>query len=107
MALLRASDTSADGALGFLAAARALLPVPAGVVLQQPVPAIMARRADRHHAQMLVESAQRAKLQAFLDDWVPRVDELPAPRALRWALDVDPLGRASDRALRLDLRTPR
>jgi hypothetical protein len=40
---------------------------------------------------MLVESAQRGTLQAFLDDWVPRVAELQAPRSLRWALDVDPL----------------
>jgi len=91
MTLLRASDTSAGGALHFLKSARELVAPPKGVILQQPVPANMARRADRHHAQMLVESAQRGLLQAFLDDWVPRLSDLPAPRSLRWALDVDPL----------------
>jgi primosomal protein N' (replication factor Y) len=91
MALLRASDVTPDGAIQFLGAARELLALPAGVVLQPPVPATMARRADRHHAQLLVESPQRALLQRFLSDWVPRLEEVPAPRTLRWALDVDPL----------------
>jgi len=91
MALLRASDTAATGAMHFLSAARDLLNPPAGVVLQPPVPATMARRADRHHAQMLVESSNRTSLQGFLDDWAPRVAELPAARTLRWVLDVDPL----------------
>jgi primosomal protein N' (replication factor Y) len=61
------------------------------VVLRGPVPAAMMRRADRHHAQLLVESAQRGLLQRFLAEWVPQVAALPARRSLRWALDVDPL----------------
>jgi primosomal protein N' (replication factor Y) len=89
--LLRASDTTAAGAMGFLNAARTLVAAPAGIVLQPPVPASMARRADRHHAQMLVESASRTRLQQFLSDWVPRLADLPSSRSLRWALDVDPL----------------
>jgi primosomal protein N' (replication factor Y) len=91
MALLRASDTTAAGALRFLDAARTVLAAPAGVVLQPPVPASLARRADRYHAQLLVESPSRGLLQGFLTDWVPRLEELPATRSLRWALDVDPL----------------
>jgi primosomal protein N' (replication factor Y) len=91
MALLRASETAAAGAMQFLAGARVLLAAPAGVVLQPPVPATLARRADRFHAQMLVESPSRSLLQGFLDDWVPRLAAVPASRSLRWALDVDPL----------------
>jgi primosomal protein N' (replication factor Y) len=91
MALLRASDTTAGRVMEFLQAARTLLPPPAGVVLQPPVPASLARRADRHHAQLLVESANRSLLQGFLADWVPRLADLPGARSLRWALDVDPL----------------
>jgi primosomal protein N' (replication factor Y) len=68
-----------------------LLAPPAGVVLQPPVPASMARRAGRHHAQMLIESPSRSRLQGFLDEWVPHLGGLPAKRSLRWALDVDPL----------------
>jgi primosomal protein N' (replication factor Y) len=91
LALLRANDTSADGASRFLELARDLAQPPAGVALLGPVPAAMFRRADRHHAQLLVESAQRGLLQRFLDGWVPQLSTLQAPRSLRWALDVDPL----------------
>ncbi|HXS30343.1 MAG TPA: hypothetical protein VN755_05875 [Steroidobacteraceae bacterium] len=51
----------------------------------------MSKRADRYHAQLLVESAQRTRLQRFLAEWVPAVEAMAAPRSLRWALDVDPL----------------
>jgi primosomal protein N' (replication factor Y) len=91
LAVLRASDTSADGALRFLRAARETMPVPGGVLLRGPVPAAMHRRADRYHALLLVERRQRARLQEFLHGWVPAVEALRKPHSLRWALDVDPL----------------
>jgi primosomal protein N' (replication factor Y) len=91
MALLRASDTAPDGAARFLRAARELLAPPSTVALRGPVPAAMTRRAGRHHAQLLVESPQRAALQRFLGEWVPRLSGIDTPRSLRWALDVDPL----------------
>jgi primosomal protein N' (replication factor Y) len=91
LALLRASAPRADVALRFLRDAAALLPPPPGVQLQGPVPAAMSRRADRHHAQLLIESPQRRGLQAFLAKWIPRVEALPLRGDLRWALDVDPL----------------
>jgi len=91
LAVLRASDTSADGALHFLRAARDIAPVPSVVLLRGPVPAAMSRRADRYHAQLLIESRQRTRLQEFLRGWVPAVETLRKPHSLRWALDVDPL----------------
>ncbi len=91
LALLRASDTSPEGAGQFLEQAANLLEPPADVKLLGPVPAAMMRRAGRHHAQLLVESASRAHLQQFLSAWVPRLSALQARRSLRWALDVDPL----------------
>jgi primosomal protein N' (replication factor Y) len=51
----------------------------------------MARRADRHHAQVLLESADRTSLHRFLQEWVPIIETLPTARRVRWALDVDPL----------------
>jgi hypothetical protein len=30
-------------------------------------------------------------MQRFLQQWLPQVEQLEAGRALRWALDVDPL----------------
>ena len=56
-----------------------------------PVPAAMAKRAGRYHAQLLVESDDRSALQSFLDAWVSAVELLPSARRVRWALDVDPL----------------
>jgi primosomal protein N' (replication factor Y) len=41
-------------------------------------------------AQLLVQSASRARLQAFLEQWRPRVAAL-GERRVRWCLDVDPL----------------
>jgi primosomal protein N' (replication factor Y) (superfamily II helicase) len=51
----------------------------------------MTRRADRYHAQLLIESDQRTRLQRFLSEWIPKVEALPARGKLRWVLDVDPL----------------
>ena len=91
LALLRASDPQPEEALRFLKAARLLATPPAGVALRGPVPAAMVRKADRYYAQLMVECAQRTRLQAFLAGWVPAVETLERSRSLRWVLDVDPL----------------
>jgi primosomal protein N' (replication factor Y) len=91
LALLRASATSEAPALAFLRAARdCAMPVPQGRLLG-PVNSAMARRAGRHHAQLLIEHAERGGLHQFLDRWLPAVERLPEARRVRWALDVDPL----------------
>jgi primosomal protein N' (replication factor Y) (superfamily II helicase) len=94
LALLRASSPAALPALDFLNAARAdadaLQAAARGVQLLGPVAAAMARRADRHHAQLLIECAERGRLQEFLRSWVARVETLPEAARVRWALDVDP-----------------
>ncbi|HEV8017656.1 MAG TPA: primosomal protein N' [Steroidobacteraceae bacterium] len=92
LAALRDSARTADAALAFLAEARALARrPPAGVRLLGPVPAAMAKRAGRYHAQLLVESRERSQLHGFLDGWLPQVEQLRSVRTLRWSLDVDPL----------------
>jgi primosomal protein N' (replication factor Y) len=92
LAALRDSARSADAALEFLAQARRLASHPhGGVRLLGPVPAAMAKRAGRYHAQLLIESRERRALHAFLDEWLPEVEQLKSARAVRWSLDVDPL----------------
>ncbi len=91
LAALRDSARTAEAALAFLREARALARPPREVRLLGPVPAAMARRAGRHHAQLLIESADRARLHAFLEGWLPQLAELKSARAVRWSLDVDPL----------------
>ena len=78
-------------ALAFLTEARRQAGQAVGVDLRGPVPAAMVRKAGRHHAQLLIESGDRPALQRFLTAWLPLVEQLPAARGLRWALDVDPL----------------
>ena len=92
LAALRDSARTAEAAHAFLAEARGLARhLPAGARLLGPVPAAMHKRAGRYHAQLLIESRERRALHAFLDDWLPEVEQLKSARAVRWSLDVDPL----------------
>jgi primosomal protein N' (replication factor Y) len=92
LAALRASGATREAALGFLTEARAAAESPPrGVRLLGPVPAAMAKRAGRYHAQLLIESRERPPLHQFLDSWLPGVEALKSAQRVRWALDVDPL----------------
>ncbi len=91
LAAVRDSATTAAAALEFLTQARELAQPPRVVKVLGPVPAAMAKRAGRHHAQLLVESRDRANLHRFLEGWLPEVEQLPSARRVRWALDVDPI----------------
>ena len=91
LALVRASARDATQALDFLRRARERAGPEPAVRLLGPVPASMARRAGRHHAQLLIEHPERSALHSFLNGWLPEVEHLPESRRVRWALDVDPL----------------
>jgi primosomal protein N' (replication factor Y) len=91
LAAVRDSAPTAAAALEFLTEARKIAKAPRNVKLLGPVPAAMAKRAGRHHAQLLVESAERGALHRFLDAWLPEVEQLQSSRRVRWALDVDPI----------------
>ncbi|WP_018079245.1 primosomal protein N' [Thiobacillus denitrificans] len=88
--LLRAEATAMDTALAFLQRAATLAPESAGVSVFSAIPAPMARVANLERAQLLVQSASRQALQAFVRDWRPRLDDI-RPRVARWSLDIDPL----------------
>jgi primosomal protein N' (replication factor Y) (superfamily II helicase) len=90
-ALLRAEAPQLETALEFLEdAKRAACGIEQDVDLFDAVPAAMVRLAGRERAQLLVQSASRTALHAFLRQWTAR---LSAPRSspARWALEVDPL----------------
>ena len=92
LAALRASGKTRDAALEFLTEARTAAGAPPrGLKLLGPVPAAMAKRAGRYHAQLLIESHERPPLHHFLDGWLPRVEAHKSAQRVRWALDVDPL----------------
>lgn len=90
-ALLRAEASDMKTALTYLShAARIARRVSPAVTIYDPVPATMPRVAGRERAQLLVQSASRARLQQFLSIWHARLSEERITRA-RWSLDVDPL----------------
>ena len=93
LVLVRAEASGRTASTGFLATARELagtMPRP-GVEVMGPVPSPMERQGDRYRAQLLLRSASRTDLQAFLRPWVERLAEVRTPRGLRWSLDVDPI----------------
>jgi len=92
-ALLTAEARTLDGALDFLAQARALAAPAPGLRLYDAVPMPLAKLAGVHRAQLLVESPQRARLQAWLRDWLAavRVAAKAARPRVRWQIEVDPL----------------
>ncbi|HED13733.1 MAG TPA: primosomal protein N' [Gammaproteobacteria bacterium] len=61
------------------------------VVLFDPAPAPMLRRASRYRMQLLAQSRQRGALQEFLRQWVQQLEKSKLGRKLRWSLDVDPV----------------
>jgi primosomal protein N' (replication factor Y) len=114
LALLRAEGKTLQPALDFLGEAagigRTLVAdraahVPAGtsgavgapaapaeavaVRVYDPVPMPLVRLAGRERAQLLVESASRKALHAFVDAWLARLGEVRTP--VRWQLEIDPL----------------
>jgi primosomal protein N' (replication factor Y) (superfamily II helicase) len=91
VAAIRASAPELPAAVEFLRSAREVAGRPRGVKVLGPAPAAMAKRAGRYHAQLLIESRERAPLHRALTDWLPRIEELKPARTLRWSLDVDPL----------------
>lgn len=92
-AMLRAESPHMADAIAFLATARAW-PQAAEypeVMLYDPVPMRLARRANLERAQLLVESPSRRVLQAFLTPWRAAVAAIKTPSRLRWHLEVDPM----------------
>ena len=88
--LLRAEAKTMDAALAFLQRTAALAPDIPEVSVFSATPAPMARVANLERAQLLIQSANRLALQAFVRDWRPQLDTIK-PRVARWSLDVDPL----------------
>ncbi len=89
LALLRADAATEDPPFRFLAAARALASGP--ISLLGPAAAPMQRREGRYRAQLLLQASGPGPLQQVLSGWIPRLDELPEARKVRWSIDVDPL----------------
>ncbi|WP_153099044.1 primosomal protein N' [Paraburkholderia hayleyella] len=91
-ALLRAEGRTLEAALAFLqhaAAALQALPSAERITVYDAVPLTIVKVMHVHRAQLLIESASRAALQATLRAWQPALRQQKG--VLRWNLEVDPL----------------
>jgi len=92
--LLRASATQEAYPLDFLEAVRQLIFAKIGaseLVLLGPVPAVRAKVAGRYHAQLLLQSPERVRLQRYMVMLLPEIQALPLFRRVRFIADVDPV----------------
>ena len=89
-AALRAEAAKLGTAIDFLEQAAAAVPHPDEVVVYDPVPNVLTRRAGLERAQLLVQSRSRPALQGFLAALSEHLFAHP-PRNVRWHLDVDPI----------------
>ena len=87
LAIVRADSRSDTAANTLLARAAGVLTAP-GIELLGPAPAPIARRADRHHAQIMVLASRRADLHRTL----ARLEQTELKQAgVRWSIDIDPV----------------
>ena len=89
-AALRAEAPRLEQTLAFLKSAARLVPVPDSVLVYDPVPHVVTKRAGYERAQLLLQSGSRPALQEYLRTWAAAL-AAAAPREVRWHLDVDPI----------------
>ncbi len=87
-ALLRAEAPELATAIAFLEAARDCIANDA-ITINDPIPMTMTRVHNVERAQLLVESASRPALQAFLKEWLSLLRDMKV--RIKWSLEVDPL----------------
>ncbi len=90
MAIVRTEATTMAASLAFLDQAKTLASE-ANLELWGPLPAVIARRADRHRAQLVLLSPGRKVLAQTLSQLTLALDQQRLPAGLRWQIDVDPL----------------
>lgn len=92
MALLRAEAETMEESLTFLDAAKSQLQNQnAELDIWGPLPAVIARRAERHRAQLILVSEQKGPMQRHLSSLCQHLEEQRKPASLKWQVDVDPL----------------
>jgi len=93
MALLRAEAGATGTAMQFLERVQQWLSGTGldGVDVWGPVPASMERRGGRYRAQLLLQSAQRGRLQQVLEVLARHLEQDRESRRVRWSIDVDPV----------------
>ncbi len=90
MAIFRAEADTMQNSLELLDAIKPSTTGP-GIETWGPLPALIARRADRHRAQLVLLSSHRGRLNAVLSGICQHLDQQKLPPKVKWMVDVDPL----------------
>ncbi|MFZ6692370.1 primosomal protein N' [Undibacterium sp. SXout20W] len=87
-ALLRAEAKELQQAIDFLREAAACQ-THVGITMNDPIPMTMTRIANVDRAQLLVESASRPALQAFVKEWIGTLRTMKSK--VKWSVEIDPV----------------
>ena len=93
MALLRAQSKTLPKVLHFLHAIKQHLH-PTGVTLLGPAPAPLARKADHHRMQLLIQSPTRQRREYALQFMREAINQYKLDKSIEWTIDVDPVDLA-------------
>ncbi|GGC83066.1 primosomal protein N' [Marinobacter halophilus] len=89
MAILRAEADTMQNSLQLLDTLKPMATSP-GVEIWGPLPAVIARKADRHRAQLVLITDNRKHLNRLLTHLCQYLDQTKLPGSTRWMVDVDP-----------------
>ncbi|TCN86276.1 primosomal protein N' [Shewanella fodinae] len=90
MILIKAEAHQASDADTFLAEFAALLPQDNAFEVIGPMPAPLDRKAGKFRRQLLVQAADRKRLQQVFEQLLPQAEALTSGKRCRWSLDRDP-----------------
>lgn len=89
MALLRAQSKALPKVLDFLHAVKQHLN-PIGITLLGPAPAPLARKANHHRMQLLIQSPTRQQREFALQCMRQAITQYKLDKSIEWTIDVDP-----------------
>ncbi|MCK0165048.1 primosomal protein N' [Marinobacter sp. S6332] len=89
MAIFRAEADTMEQSLQILDSIKRLVNAP-GIEVWGPLPALIARRADRHRAQLVLNTDNRKRLNSLLSRICQTLEQQRPPKGAKWMIDVDP-----------------
>ncbi|WP_396622556.1 primosomal protein N' [Marinobacter sp. W-8] len=89
MAILRAEADTMQASLQLLDSIKPMTAAN-GIETWGPLPAVIARKADRHRAQLILCSDSRKQLNRLLSQICQHLDQSKLPASTKWIVDVDP-----------------
>lgn len=91
-AMVRTEDFDSDTAAKFLISIKqGLLQLDENLWVMGPIPAAHAKRAGKFRWQLVIQHANRKKLQQIMTQAIPNIQALPLSNKVKWKIDIDPV----------------